>query len=287
METPEGSEIAERARATAEHPGREVRRDAERGTGWYAWVARGGLVAKGFSYAVVGAIAIQVALGERGRATSREGALATIAQGGLGKVLLALLAVGFAAYALWRFVSAYAEREDDDDASDKAKNWGKRAGYVGRGLIYAALTYTTVKIVAGSAPGQSQSREAKTTTAGILDWPGGRWLVGLIGLAIIGAGAWNAFRGVTRNFEEKWRTGAMSPTERRWGGRAGMAGHLARGVVFTLIGIFLVKAALEYDPREAIGLDGALQKLAQASYGPVLLGVVAAGLICYGRRAAT
>jgi hypothetical protein len=282
METPQRSDVAERAKATAEHPGKEVRRDAERGTGWYAWVARGGLVAKGLSYAVVGAIAIQVAVGERGRATSREGALATIAEGGLGKVLLALLAVGFAAYALWRFVSAYAEREDDDDASDKAKNWGKRAGYVGRGLIYAALTYSAVKIVAGSGPGQSQSREAKTTTAGVFDWPGGRWLIGLIGLAIIGAGVWNAFRGVTKKFEEKWRTGEMSRTERRWGGRVGMAGHLARGVVFTLIGIFLTRAALEYDAREAIGLDGALQKLAQASYGPVLLGVTAVGLICYG-----
>jgi hypothetical protein len=282
METPQRTEVAERAKGAAEAPGKEVRREAERGTGWYAWIARGGLVAKGLSYAIVGAIAIQVVVGDRGRATSREGALATIAQGGLGKVLLALLAVGFAAYALWRFASAYAEREDDGDAPDKAKNWGKRAGYVGRGLIYAGLTYTTIRLLAGSGAGQSENREAKTTTAGVLDWPAGRWLVGLAGLAVIGAGAWNVFRGLTRKFEEKWRTGAMSRTERRWGGRAGLAGHVARGVVFTLIGIFLTKAALEYDPRQAIGLDGALQKLAQAGYGSVLLAVVAAGLICYG-----
>ena len=73
----------------------------------------------------------------------------------------------------------------------------------------------------------------------------------------------------------------MSETERKWGGRAGLAGHLARAVVFTLIGIFVIKAALEYDPNEAIGFDGALQKLAGAAYGPYLLGLTAAGLLCY------
>jgi hypothetical protein len=282
METPQRSEVAQTAKAAAQDPAGEVRREAETGTGWYAWVARGGLVAKGVSYAIVGLLAIQVAVGEGGKATSREGALATIAQNGLGKVLLVLLALGFAAYALWRFVSAFAERGDDDGASGEAKKWGKRAGYVGRGLIYAGLTYATIKIVAGSGGGQSQNQEAKSTTAGVLEWPAGRWLVGLAGLAIVGAGAWNAYRGVARKFEDKWRIGEMSTTERRWGGRAGILGHLARAVVFTLIGIFVTKAAVEYDADEAIGLDGALQKLAEASYGSVLLGATAAGLICYG-----
>jgi len=226
-------------------------------------------------------LAIQLALGHGGKATSRQGALATIAENGFGKVLLVALAVGFAAYALWRFVQAFAERGENEDASGEAKKWGKRAGYVGRGLIYAGLTYTTIKIVAGSAGGQSQSQEAKSTTAGVLEWPAGRWLVGAAGLAIIAAGLWNAYRGLTRKFEKKWRRGEMSDTERRWGGRAGVLGHLARAVVFTLIGIFITKAAVEYDPDEAIGLDGALQKLADASYGPVLLAVTAAGLICY------
>jgi hypothetical protein len=281
MRTPEATDLADKARAAGEQPAEEVRRKAEHGTGWYAWIARAGLVAKGVSYAIVGVLAIQLALGEGGKATSRQGALATIAQNGLGKALLVALALGFAAYALWRLVSAFAEREDDDDASGKAKTWGKRAGYVGRGLVYAVLTYTTVKILAGAGGGQSENREAKSNTAGVLEWPAGRWLVGLAGLAIVGAGAWSAYRGVTRKFEDDWRAGEMTAAERRWSGRAGIAGHLARGVVFALIGIFATKAAVEYDPQEAIGLDGALQKLAEASYGSVLLGVTAAGLVCY------
>ncbi len=280
MDARAGHEVAEKATTTAEHPAREVRRDAERGRGLYAWVARGGLVAKGASYAIVGILALQVAFGEGGKATSRQGALATVAQNELGKVLLVLLLVGFAAYALWRLVAAYAERNEDDDATGKAKTWGKRAGYAGRGLIYAGLTYTTIKILSGSAE-QSENQEAKSTTAGVLDWPAGRWIVALVGLGIVGAGAWNAYRGVSLKFEDEWRAGQMSSRERRWGARAGVAGHLARAVVFALIGIFLTKAAVEYDPDEAIGLDGALQKLADASHGSVLLGVTAAGLVCY------
>jgi len=281
MTTTNRSDIAQRTRLAAEHPAREARREAQTGSGWYAWLAHSGLVAKGASFVLVGVLAIKVALGEGGKTTSRQGALATLADSTFGKILLVALAVGFAAYALWRFVQAFAERGADDEAKEQAKTWGKRAGYVGRGLIYASLTFTTIRILTGSGGGQSQNQEARQTTSGVLDWPGGRWLVGLVGLAIIGAGLWNAYRAVTKKFEDKW-TGGMSHAEKKWGGRAGVLGHLARGVVFTLIGIFITKAAIEYDPKEAIGLDGALQKLANASYGPFLLAITAAGLICYG-----
>jgi hypothetical protein len=252
------------------------------GSAWYRWLARGGLVAKGVSFGIVGVLAIELALGMGGRATSREGALQTIASHVLGKVLLALLAAGFAAYAAWRFMEAYAEREHGSPVEREAKEWGKRAGYVGRGLVYAGLAFGTVKILTGDGDGQSQNEKAHKTTAAILEWPAGRWLVGAAGLCIVGAGAWNLYRGLTRKFEEKWRSGEMSAAERKWGGRAGLLGHLARAVVFTLIGIFVTKAAIEFDPKDAIGLDGALQKLADAGYGPYLLGLTAAGLLCYG-----
>jgi hypothetical protein len=116
----------------------------------------------------------------------------------------------------------------------------------------------------------------------VLSWPAGRWLVGAAGLAIIGVGIWNLYRGLSRSFEDKWRVRSLSPTWRTWGGRAGVLGHIARFVVFGLIGIFVMKAAIDYNPKDAIGLDGALQKLAHASYGPVLLGVTAVGLVAYG-----
>jgi hypothetical protein len=266
---------------SAEHSARDARRKAESGSGWYAWLARSGLVAKGVSFGIVAALAIGLVVGSGGRTTSRQGALESLAQHTWGKALLVLLALGFAGYAIWRLMQAFAEREQNDEKG-KAKKWGKRAGYVGRGLIYAGLTFTTVKLLAGSGGQQSQNEKAHKTTAAVLDWPGGRWIVAIVGLCILGAALWNLYRGVARKFEDRWRASEMSETERKWGGRAGVAGHLARAVVFGLIGVFLVKAALDYDPNNAIGLDGALQKLAHASYGPWLLGLTAAGLLCYG-----
>ena len=280
MEVKRAPLAARRGSAAAHRKVEAVRADVDGDAGWYAFVARAGLVAKGVSYGIVGALAVDVAVGHGGKATSRQGALQTLAQNTLGKVLLILLAVGFACYAAWRFVQAVAERGDDDKG--KAKAWGKRAGYVGRGLIYAGLTFSTIEILLGSGGGQSQNEKARHATAVVLDWPAGRWLVAIAGLAIIGAGLWNLYRGIARTFEDRWRTGQMSRTERTWGGRAGIAGHVARFVVFGLIGVFATRAAIDYDPQNAIGLDGALQKLAHASYGPYLLGVTALGLVCYG-----
>jgi hypothetical protein len=169
------------------------------------------------------------------------------------------------------------------DVSDdeKLKGWGERGVNVVRSLIYAALTFGALKILIGSAGGQSETGKARDTTAAILSWPAGTWLVGIVGLVIVGVGLWNAYQGITKSFEDDWRTGQMSQTAQRWGRRAGVAGHLSRAVVFSMIGIFVMKAALEYEPREAIGLDGALTKLAAAPYGPYLLGIAAAGLISY------
>ena len=276
--TSKGQNAAEKAK----HPARETRAKAESGSGWYAWLARIGLIAKGVSFGIVGVLAIKLALGDGGKATSRQGALQSLAQHSFGKVLLTVLALGFAAYAIWRFVQAFAERKDEGGEKGTAKKWGKRAGYIARGAIYAGLTFTTVKILTGSGQQESQNAKAHKTTAMVFDWPAGRWIVGIAGLAIIGAGLWNLFRGITKKFEKKWRTGEMSRTERTWGGRAGVVGHIARFIVFTLIGIFVTKAAVEYDPKEAIGLDGALQKLVHQPYGPWLLGLTAAGLIAYG-----
>jgi hypothetical protein len=228
-------------------------------------LARVGLVAKGVSYALVGVLAIGVAARVGGDTTSRQGALHQLAGNTFGKVVLALLVAGFAAYALWRVAQAI-----DDDA------WGKRLGYLGRAAIYGALTYSAARILAGAGSGSSQNQKTHKATGVVLSWPAGRELVVVAGLVAIGVGAWNLYRGVTHTFEEKWR----GHTET--GSLVGVVGHVARCVVFVLIGVFAIRAAVEYDPQKAVGLDGALQKLAHASYGSVLLGLTAAGLLAYG-----
>ena len=62
----------------------------------------------------------------------------------------------------------------------------------------------------------------------------------------------------------------------------GSFGSCTRMVVFCLIGVFLINAAIDFNPDKAVGLDGALAKVDHASYGPFLLGLIAAGLIAFG-----
>jgi hypothetical protein len=235
---------------------------------WMEVLARVGLVAKGVSYALVGALAIGVALHAGGDTTSREGALHTLAGNTFGAIVLVLLALGFAAYALWRVLQAI-----------RSDGWPKRIGYLGRAAIYFALAFSAAKILVGAGGGESQTQKAHKTTATVLSWPAGQWLVGAAALVVIGVGLWNLYRGISRKFEDKWIK--RSDAAQKWGGRAGMVGHTARFVVFTLIGVFAIKAAAQYDPKDAVGLDGALQKLAQQSYGSALLGLTAAGLLAY------
>jgi len=252
-------------------------RDQVENAAWLNALARVGLVAKGVSYALVGILAIKLAADSGGKATSRQGALHTLAQHSFGKFVLVALAFGFAAYAVWRFAQAFFDKNNDGDG---AKGLAKRAGYFGRGAIYAGLTYSTIKILSGSAE-QSQNQKAHKTAATVLSWPAGKWIVGAAGLVLIGVGLWNGYRALEKKFLKNWKTEQMSASAQRWGTRAGVVGLSARMVVFALIGIFVVKAAYDYNPREAIGLDGALQKLASQGYGSWLLGIVAAGLLAY------
>jgi hypothetical protein len=203
------------------------------------------------------------------------GALATLAEKSFGTLLLLALVLGFAAYALWRVAQALFEREEDD-----SKLWAKRVGYAARAAVYFGLTYSCVKIAFGSHA-ESQNETARKTTAQILGWPGGTWLVALGGACIAGVGLYNGYRALTCSFAEKWDTSRMQGDVRRWATRIGVVGLLSRLVVLVLVGDFAIKAAVEYEPKEAIGLDGALQKLTQETYGPWLLGLTAAGLVAY------
>lgn len=245
---------------------------------WVERSGRFGLATKGFSYILVAVIALRVAVGGGGQTESREGALKTLADEPFGWLLLVLVAVGFGGYALWRFVEAIFDRGGE---GDDAKGIGKRLGDFGKGVLYGALAVMTISVVVGAGGGGSSGKEDEATAAA-LDLPLGRWIVGLIGLAIVGAGLFNAYRALSGSFRKELREERMSGAEQSWYTAFGVAGHLARAVVFGLIGIFVVRAAWQYDPDEAIGLDGALNKLAGEAYGPFLLGAVALGLAAYG-----
>jgi uncharacterized protein DUF1206 len=240
----------------------------------FEWLARAGLLARGVVYGVIGILAVKLALGDGGKATNQQGALRTIAQQPFGKVLLVLVAVGLAGYALWRLVRAAIGH--GSDGPDDAK---ERIGGLVSGIAYGSLCIAAIGILLGSGGGGGASSHPDKTTGGVLAWPGGRFLVGVAGLIIIGVALEQGYKGVKRKFLEKSRTEEMSPTTEDVFTGVGVFGHLARMVVFGLIGYFLVKAAIDFDPDKAVALDGALAKLGQSSYGPALLGIVAAGLV--------
>lgn len=242
---------------------------------WVERLGRLGLVAKGVLYAVIGILAIKVALGGREQSPDRQGALRAIAEQPFGKGLLTLLAAGLAGYALWRLSQAILDRDDEGEG---LTGLAKRAGAFAKAGWYGVLCGLTISTLVGSGGGGGNEQK---TTAGVFDRPGGRYLVYAAGLAFLVAAAFNGYRAVTGTFDKKLKKGKMNDAEEHAATAIGFLGHLARLIIFGLIGAFLVKAAWQFDSKEARGLDGALLEVAQQPYGGVLLGSVGVGLIAY------
>ncbi len=245
---------------------------------WIERLARLGFAAKGFVYILVGVLAVQAALGRGGATTDPRGALHTLAARPDGAVLLTLVAAGLAAYALWRFVEAWV---DPEGKGTDAGGLITRAAYVGIGVIYVGLALAAAQIVVGDGGGTPGNAE-ESWTARLLGQPFGRWLVGLVGAGIIAFVLFQVVKAFQGTFPEQLRVGDLQGAEARWARRVGIFGLIARGTVFVLIGLFLIRAARQYDPGQVGGLDEALQELARQPRGMVLLGVVAAGLAAYG-----
>ena len=182
------------------------------------------------------------------------------------------MAVGLAGYAIWRLVRAGIGHGTEQ----KDSGLQRVAGLVS-GVAYATLCVTAVKILAG-ASSSGGSNSPKQTTAGVLNWTGGTVIVGVVGAILIGVALGQGYKGVSKKFLDDSKTREMSRGVKRGFTAIGVFGHLARMVVFGLIGYGLVKAAVDYDPQGG-RLTGALNKLSHQPYGPFLLGVVAAGLI--------
>jgi len=236
-------------------------------------LARGGFVARSVVYAIMGILAFKLALGNGGTTVNQQGALRTVAEQPFGHLLLTLLAIGLGGYALWRlFRAALGHGPEGSDTGPE------RLAALASGAVYAGLCAIAVEMLIGSGGGQGTS---SSSSAGVLGSPLGRWLVGLAGAVAIGIGLVQGYRALGKGFLKESKTERMGRTTRMWFGRIGMVGHLGRMLVFALVGVFLVKAALDYNPSDAVGLDGALAKLLRHSYGAVAVGVVAGGMIAF------
>ena len=246
---------------------------------WVERMARLGYTTKGIVYAIVGVLAVQAALGTGGKTTDTKGALGAIAQQPFGQFLLALVVIGLIGYVLWRFIEAIQDPEHKN--SNNAEGWARRIGYAISGIIYASLALSAIRLILGSGSGGSSSTSAQDWTARLLSQPFGQWLVGVVGALIIGSGFHEFYKAYKAKFRRELKLHQMSATEETWATRISRFGIAARGVVFIMIGFFLIQAARQSDASEARGLDGALETLSQQPYGPWLLGIVALGLVAY------
>ncbi|MFG1664226.1 DUF1206 domain-containing protein [Streptomyces sp. Y7] len=241
--------------------------------------ARAGLAARGVIYLLVGALALQVAFGDTSKQADRGGALEELAQKPFGAVLLWALGIGLVGMAVWRLSEALFGSVGKDGR--KAR---KRLLAAGRFAVYVFVAYSVLSFAVNRSPGGggSSDQQSRDATARALELPAGQWLVGAAGVGVAVAGVWIGVRAIRRKYHDDLQLGRMSRRTRRVVDVTGVVGGAARGLVFAVIGAFAVRAAVDYEPDQAKGLDDALRTFADTPLGPSLLVCVAAGLVLFG-----
>jgi len=253
-------------------------REAVRGaSAWIETLARVGFVAKAAVYVILGLVAARVGFGLGGRPTDTGGAMATILAQPFGSLLLTAVAAGLFGYALWLLLAALL------DADHHGPSWrGRllRLGDAGKGLVHGALGARAALMVMDERSGRTDA--VRQWTASAMAAPLGPWLVAAAGASVLGYGLHQIYRAVTADLCEHLDRSRLSASAATWAVRFGRCGMAARGMVLSVIGYFLVRAALRYDARQAKGVAEALRTMASRSSPPWLLGAVAVGLVCYG-----
>jgi hypothetical protein len=228
-------------------------------------------------YALVGLLALQIAFGNGARQADRSGALEEISGKPFGAVLLWALGAGLVGMFLWRLSEALFGAVGRDGRSAR-----KRLSSAGRCIFYAFVAYSVLSFAAGGRGGSSSDKQSRDVTARALEMPGGQWIVGVAGAGVVVVGVWIAGRAVLRTYREDLKLGEMSRRVRRAVDVTGVVGGAARGLVFAAAGAFAVRAALDYQPDRAKGLDDTLRSFSDTPMGPWLPACVAAGLVLFG-----
>jgi len=246
---------------------------------WIVPLARFGYATKGAVYIIIGVLAALAAFNKGGRTTDSQGAFKEILSQPYGQFLLGAVAFGLAGYALWCFIQAI---RDTENKGSKAKGIVIRLGYGVVGLLHTSLAVTAVQLIIGSRTSHRGEESSQEWTATLLTQPFGRWLVGVVSVAVIIAAIIQFYQAYTGKFRAELKRSEMGGRAESWAIQVGRVGLTARGVVFGIMGIFLLLAAIHANPNEARGLSGALQALEQQPFGAWVLGIVAVGLAAYG-----
>ena len=239
-------------------------------------LARLGYASKALIYAIVGALAVSAAMNRGGRITDTSGALRVVLSQPFGKFLLIVLAVGLCGYALWRILDAIA---DPDRHGTDFKGIVTRIGNAVRAMVYGGLGLEAFRLFRGL--GGSSGREAQMWTARFFDFPLGEWLIGIVGLIVVVYGVSEVIASVRGGYSDTLDLSPIPPAYRVSAENISRLGIGARGVIITVLGIFLVRAALTRDPSEAHGTRESMLEVANAVPGGWALWFIGLGLLAY------
>jgi hypothetical protein len=240
-------------------------------------LGRIGMACYGVVHLVIAYLALQVAFGDSEQA-DQKGALQQIGSTAFGQVLLWVVAIGLVLFGLWQFLMA----ATGYDWVSGGKRTRKRIGAGARGVVVIVLGFTAFRIATGSGGGGSGNQSQQEFTAKLLSLPAGPALVVIAAAAVLGVAIAAGIKGFKKKFLEDLDTSELPGKSKRWVGWLGMAGYLAKGVVFAIVAILLAIAGFNSDAHKAGGLDAALKTLAAQPFGTALLTVVALGFAAFG-----
>jgi hypothetical protein len=242
-------------------------------------LARIGFLVKGVLYLVVGILALRVAAQAGGRMTGTQGALVTVLGQPFGRALLLMAAIGLLGYATWRVIQGVA---DPERWGRDWKGIGMRVGFVGRGVLHAALGLQAWRLHRGLRASSSGAERAVAAEA--LDWPFGDWLLVLAGLGVIGFAIQQVYMAFQGRLEQNLDLAELRREAGSWAVGVSRFGVAARAVVLVLLGWGAVAAGWYERASEVNTTASSLRALAAQpdGLGPWLLGMTAAGFIAYG-----
>jgi hypothetical protein len=242
-------------------------------------LGRFGDICYGVVYIVVAWLALQIAFGDNATRADQRGAVTEIAAQPFGSALLWVVAIGLIAFGVWQLLAAATGYRW---VTPKRKRETRRLTAVGRAVVVFAIASFTLKLLTGNGSGSGGGTQQQAWTARLLQLPAGRFLIVVIGLAVMVAAVLSARRGIGRRFLRDLDLRPASARTRRWVVWLGTLGYLAKGVAYGVIGVLLIVAAVDLDPAAAGGLDTALRTLAAQPLGTVLLVAVAIGFAAFG-----
>ncbi|MEA2647466.1 MAG: hypothetical protein QOE92_2549 [Chloroflexota bacterium] len=269
------SDPAKKAQRQARKAGRDVRKAAA--NPWLERAARLGYVIRGLLYGGMGALAIGLVVGGGTQPKDMKGLLFVVAASPFRLLLLAVVVVGLGSYSLWGFVRAV---YDPLHRGDDPMGVVARLGFAWSGVNYAALAILALGFIANRP--QEETNPVQDAVRVMLSAPAGRLVTIAAGLIGIAAGFGQFFDGISAGFRNDLKRNQMTAGERVIIDGLGRMGMIARGVIFTMLGWFVVVAGLQQDPGRAEGIGNAFATLAAAPLGQVTMTLVALGFIALG-----